>query len=105
MSYDVKFRKRTIEYMELGHSYRETAKIFGVSLNALTRWVKKYRTTGSLDDTPVKRRRRKIDSERLKAYVNENPDSYQSEMAKHFCCSQQAICRALKRDKITRKKR
>ena len=105
MSYDIKFRKRTIEYLESGHSYRETAKVFGISPNTLNTWVKKYKSTGSLEDTPVKRRTRKIDPEELKAYVSKNPDAYQSEIAKHFGCSQQAIFKALKRYRITRKKR
>jgi len=101
----MRFRKRTIEYLESGHSYRETAKTFGISTNTLNRWEKKYRTTGNLEDSPIKRRSRKIDPEQLRAYISSNPDSYQSEMAKHFGCSQQAVCKALKRDKITRKKR
>ena len=105
MSYDKRFRKRTIEYLESGNSYRKTAATFGISPNTLNRWVKKYRTTGSLEDAPIKRRMRKIAPEELKAYILANPDSYQSEAAKHFGCSQQSICKALKRDKITRKKR
>ena len=105
MSYDIKFRERTIEYLGLGHSYRKTAETFGISPNTLNTWVNKYRTTGSMEDSPTKRRRRKISPEKLKEYISANPDSYQSEAAKHFGCSQQAICKALKRDKLTRKKR
>ena len=48
---------------------------------------------------------RKIDPEKLKAYVAEHPDAYQSEMAKAFGCSESGIRDALRRYKITRKKR
>ncbi|MDR1067600.1 MAG: transposase, partial [Clostridiales bacterium] len=40
MSYDKKYRKRTIEYHEEGHSIRETAKTFGISPNTLNAWLK-----------------------------------------------------------------
>ena len=48
---------------------------------------------------------RKIDPEKLKAYVAEHPDAYQSEMAEAFGCSESGIRNALGAYKITRKKR
>ena len=48
---------------------------------------------------------RKIDPEKLKAYVEEHPDAYQSEMAEAFGCSESGIRDALRRNKITREKR
>ena len=47
----------------------------------------------------------KIDPEKLKAYVAEHPDTYQSEMAQVFGCSESGIRDTLRRHKITRKKR
>ncbi|MDR2899758.1 MAG: transposase [Clostridiales bacterium] len=105
MSYDKKYRKQAIENLAKGYSYRETAKIFGISPNTLNTWVRKYEETGSLEDAPPKRNPRKINGDDLKAYVSEHPDAYQSEIAKQFECSQQAVCKAMKRHKITRKKR
>ncbi|MDR1066216.1 MAG: helix-turn-helix domain-containing protein, partial [Clostridiales bacterium] len=49
MSYDKKYRKRTIEYHEEGHSIRETAKTFGISPNTLNAWLKQYRDNGGLE--------------------------------------------------------
>ena len=105
MSYDEKFRKRTVEYLEEGHSYRATAKIFGISTRTLSNWVEKYRSTGSLASSPAKSRLRKIAPDKLKLYIFENPDAYQSEIAREFGCTQQAIHKALKRLGFTRKKR
>jgi len=47
---------------------------------------------------------RKIDPEKLKAYVAVHTDAYQSEMAEAFGCSESGIRDALRRNKITRKK-
>lgn len=105
MSYDIKFRRRAIEYLEKGYSWREATEAFGISSNTLNRWVKKHRETGDLSDVPVKQRNRKISLEGLKAYVAANPDAYQAEIAQEFACTQQAVCSALKRAGITRKKR
>ena len=68
-------------------------------------WEKQYKKTGDLSNKPLKRRFRKIDPEKLKAYVSQNPDATQKEMAKEFKCAVSAICKALKRNGITRKKR
>ena len=101
MSYDKRYKKRTIEYLREGHTHRETAKVFGISLCTLHRWL-----TSDIDKKPeIKFRKGKIDGERLSAYLKENPDVYQSEVAKEFSCTQQAICAALKRYGYTRKKR
>jgi len=106
MSYDIKFKKRTIEYLEEGNSYRKTSEIFGISPNTLNRWVKRYRKTGQLENAPVKKRRfRKIDPEKLKTILEETPDAYQTEIAKQLGCTQQSVFSALKRLGIKRKKR
>ena len=104
MSYDIKFRERTIAYLSEGHTWVETTKTFGITAYTLNRWLKK-KAAGDLSDTPVRTRKGKISAEKLELYVAENPDAYQSEIAEYFGCSQQAICKALKRNGITRKKR
>jgi len=48
---------------------------------------------------------KKINPDKLKDYVAQHPDAYQKEMAREFGCSQSAIQKALKRLKITRKKK
>lgn len=105
MSYDKKFRERTIEYLESGHTYRETAQLFGISPNTLATWVKKQKETGTLQDAPRQHKPRKITAEGLQAYLDKHPDAYQSEIAEHFNCKQASVSRYLKRHGYTRKKR
>ena len=76
-----------------------------MSKTAVSEWVKKYKETGDLSNKPLNRGFKKIDPKKLKDYVNKHPDSTQNEMAKEFNCSQSSIWKALKRNKITRKKR
>ena len=105
MSYPTKYREQTIEYRQEGHSLEETKQTFHVSIGTIRSWEKQLREEGHLEKKPVKRSFRKIDPEKLSSYVAEHPDAYQREMAKEFQCSESGIRDALKRLKITRKKR
>lgn len=105
MSYLEDFRKRTIEYRKEGHTLKETKEVFKVSVSTIREWEKKYREEGSLKAKVPERSFKKIDPEKLKIYVGEHPDAYQSEIAKEFNCSQEAVRKALKKLKITQKKR
>jgi transposase len=105
MSYPTIFRKRTIEYRQSGHTLKETSKAFKVSISAIEEWEKKLKERGNLENKALSRPHKKIDPEKLRAYVEEHPDAYQREMAEEFDCSVTAIQKALKRIGITRKKR
>jgi len=104
MSYDVKFRKRTIEYHEAGNSIRKTAKIFGISKNTLEKWLKQQRETGELN-RKYRSYKTAINKEELLSYLQASPDAYQAEIAEHFGCHQSVVSRTMKRLRITRKKR
>ena len=105
MSYSKKYRERTIEYRQAGHTLEETHQTFKVSRSTIQEWEKQLKETGDLGKKKLQRGFRKIDPEKLKAYVAEHPDAYQSEMAEAFGCSESGIRDALRRYKITRKKR
>jgi len=105
MSYEKEYRKRTIEYRLSGHTLKETHEIFKVARSTIQKWERQYKRTGSLEKKELHRNFRKIDPNKLKAYVSEHPDAYQSEMAEAFSCSESGIRYALWRYKITRKKR
>ena len=105
MSYSKRYRERTIEYRQAGHSLEETHQIFKVSKSTIQKWEKQLKETGNLEKKKLHRSFRKIDPARLKAYVAEHPDAYQSEMAEAFGCSESGIRYALRLHKITRKKR
>ena len=87
MSYSKKYRERTIEYRQDGHTLEETHQIFKVSIATIRKWEKQWKETGDLGKKEL------------------HPDAYQSEMAQVFECSESGIRDALKRYKITRKKR
>lgn len=104
MSYDIKYRERAMKYLREGHSYRETATVFGVSTLTLQAWKSKLKESGTLAPKKRKETWRKIDPEKLRKYVEEHPDAYQYEIAAAFGVRLYAIQRALKRLRITRKK-
>ena len=105
MSYSRKYRERTIEYRQAGHTLEETHQTFKVSRSTIQKWEKQLKETGDLGKKELHRSFRKIDPEKLRAYVAEHPDAYQSEMAEAFGCSESGIRNALELYKITRKKR
>ena len=83
---------------------KETSKTFKVSISAIEEWKKKLKERGNLENKTLNRPHKKIHPEKLRAYVEEQPDAYQREMAEEFDCSVTAIQKALKRQGITRKK-
>ena len=104
MSYPVKYRERTIEYRQ-EHTLEETSRTFKVSISTIQKWEKQLKEKGDLKAKVAKRSFKKINPDKLKDYVAQHPDAYQKEMAREFGCSQSAIQKALKRLKITRKKK
>ncbi|MDR1595841.1 MAG: IS630 transposase-related protein, partial [Puniceicoccales bacterium] len=68
-------------------------------------WKKKLKETGSLEREPLNRKYRKLDPEKLVKYVEEHPDDYQREMARKFNVSKSCIGKALRKLKITVKKK
>jgi len=104
MSYDIKLRRRAIEYWNDGHTKKETASVFKVNPDTLQEWKKQLKETGTLEPKTRRETWRKIDPERLKEHLKQHPDAYLKEMAEEFDCSEVAIFKALNRLKISRKK-
>jgi transposase len=104
MSYDKKIRIQAVKYRE-NHTQAETEEAFGVSVSAIKDWQKLMKETGDLGNKPIKRSGRKIKEETLRADVEKYPDDFNSERAVRFGCTGEAIRLALKKLKITRKKR
>lgn len=105
--YSNDLRARVLAYKDDNHTQAETCVVFGISRATLNAWLKLRRETGSaeLRPRPKTRRSRKIDDERLKAYLDEHPDAYLHEIAAVFAVSPAAILYACRRAGITRKKR
>ena len=91
MSYSKRYRERTIEYRQSGHTLEETHQTFKVSISTIQSWEKQLKETGDLGKKELHRGFRKIDPEKLKAYVAEHPDAYPlgtlPQSQKSFCSS------------------
>ena len=101
---ETRVRELAVKYREK-HSLKETCEAFEISTTALNNWVKRYKETGSLANKALNRKHKKIDPEKLLKDVEEHPDDFNYERAQRFCCSAEAIRQAMKKLKITQKKR
>jgi len=99
-------RKKVVSYVEEGRGTAvEASKLYQVSFKSVYNWIKQKREKGSLKpNKPSSTRRRKINKEDLKKYVQEHPDHYLREIAVVFNVSSGAIFKALKNMQITLKK-
>ena len=52
MGYSIDFRKKVLEFLDRGHSFREAAGVFGIAPDTVNRWKQKLLRTGSLEDAP-----------------------------------------------------
>jgi transposase len=110
--YSQDLRKRVVDAVERGDgSLRQVARRFLVSVSFVTRLLRHYRTTGSLEPKPHGGGRppalRPAHLKRLAALVGKKPDATLEELRHSLGveCSTMAIVRALKKLKITRKKK
>ena len=110
--YSQDLRKRVIDTVERGDgSLRQIAQRFLVSLSFVVRLLHHYRTTGSLEPKPHGGGRPPALSpaqlKRLAALIRKKPDATLKELRQSLGveCSTMAIVRALKKLKITRKKK
>ena len=94
-----------MEYISEGHTYQEAKKVFKAGITAIKRWKKLLSEKKSLENSKLNRKPRKFDSDKLRVYVEEHPLATLEEIAKHFGGSITGAFDALKREKITLKKR
>ena len=74
-------------------------------MSAIKSWQKRQKEEGTLESKPLERGSRKIEPEKLRADVAEYPYDFNSERAVRFGCSEDGMRKAMKRCKLTRKKR
>lgn len=101
MAYSLDFRQHVMKMKaELGLSYQKTSDRFGVSINSLFRWAKRIEPRTSY--APYVKKLNPID---LLKDVEQFPDAYQKERAERLGVSESTIWQALKKLKISRKKK
>ena len=105
MAYGKDFRQRAMEMLDSGSSGVEVSKVLNIGYATLHRWKKRQGCGTLAPEYPTRRKPYKIDEEKLKSYVKENPDAYAYEIAEAIGSKRGTVESALKRLKITRKKR
>ena len=104
-AYSEDLRGRVLKYLEEGNDKESTANLFSIGIATLYRWIKLKKETGHLQVRQRTVFRKTIENEKLKVYIEEHPDAFLWEIAQHFSVTVQSIFYALRRLKITRKKR
>jgi len=103
-AYGLDLRRRVINYLDEGHTYKETSELFNVAIRTISNWVSLRKETGSLKAIPVPRSPHKLKDEDLLEYVKRNPDAYLREIASYFKCGVTSVHDALKRLGVVYKK-
>ena len=102
--YSMDFKRRAVAYKEEGYTFKELKEAFGISAETYYQWKEKLEN-GYYGIKIKRERSRKIDREKLKQAVAENPGAYLHELAQPFGCTPQAVFSMLAKLKITLKKR
>ena len=105
MAYSIYFRKKVLSYCERTGSITEASHVFQISRNTIYGWLKLKEKIGELNHQVKGTKPRKVDRDRHKNYLTDNPDSYLTEIAAEFGCHTTTIHYALKAMGYTRKKR
>lgn len=101
MTYSSDFRKHILSTKkEENLSFQETATRFKVAKSTLVLWER-----GQIPKNTRNKKPTKISDEKLLQDVRDYPDAFQHERAERIGVSQRGISDALRRLKITRKKR
>lgn len=105
MSHSEEIREAALNYVDEGGLIKDALEIFKVSRSSFQRWRNKKQSTGSVARNNRVVEPYKLKDDLLKSYIEQNPDAYISEIAEHFNVSTGCVSTALKRLKITRKKK
>jgi|ERR671921_305174 transposase len=103
MSYSEDLRRRVVGYVRQGGSKAEAARRFEISLWCVKDWVK--RGDNLTAGKPGPRGSHKLDWQALQVALKQRDDATLAELAQQFRVSHNAVWYALKRLKISRKKR
>jgi len=110
--YSSDLRERVIEAIEAGHTQSEAAVMLKICLRTVNDYVKRWRTTGSIDPGKFgghKKHKLAEHADKVKAFIKAEPDQTVAELQARLeeakiKASASAINRFLKVSKITYKK-
>jgi transposase len=84
MNYSKDLRERVLAYIVEGHTKKETSEVFKVGTTTIESWKNLLSETGKLDKKQLSHKPRNFESEKLRAYVSENPETTLAEIASEF---------------------
>lgn len=101
MTYPLAYRKKVLSVKQAENlTYAATAKRFAISKNSIVLWNRNIEPKATKNRPSLK-----LDLKLLEQDVKDNPDSYEYERAIKFNVSKSCIHAALKKLKLTHKKR
>jgi transposase len=101
MTYSIDFRCKVLQVKKHEQlSYKQVSKRFGIAVNTVYLWTKNLEAKKTRDKPASK-----IDMQALKNNLSTHPDAYQYERASMLGVSRGCIMHALKRLKVSYKKK
>ena len=105
MAYSVDLRSRVIEFIKEGNTQERARVVYKVGTSRIKRRLSLLSETGSLEKRAITRKAPKYEAEKLNAYIESKPNALLKDIAGHFGGTISGADSALKREKITYKKR
>ena len=102
-SYDL--RQKVMNYLNEGHSKQETARIFDIHKNTISRWCARYKIEGHFKERKRLGLKSQVDKEALSEFVTHNPDSKLNDIGQKFNITGTQARRILKKIGFSYKKK
>jgi len=102
--YSVDLRKKAMELLAECGNKSLVARTFDIGYSTVARWEQRNEQGKLAADKNTIRRPKKIDPEKLRSIVKNEPDITLMQIAEHFGCSDVAVLLRLRSLKITYKK-
>lgn len=103
--YSTDLREKVLGHLEKNSDKKAASDLFQVGIATIYRWVALKKKKGHIQPLQRKYAYKRIDDEALLEHVKAHPDQFLFEIGECFSVTPQAIFYALKRIKVTRKKR
>ena len=103
-AYSLDLREKIVNYVNKGGTRAKAAEVFGVGLRTVYRLLAAHKG-GRLKPKASWGRWRKVDPARLREEVGRSPDATLAELGEALGACAMAVCHALRRLGITRKKK
>ena len=105
MTYSLDFRKAVIATLDRTGNVAATARQYRITRLTIYQWQTLRKNTGFLNKQPLKRSFKKIDPKVLAQRVADQPNARLKDHAEYFGACFQSVSTAIKKLKITRKKK